>query len=129
MVQIFTRANRVWAVFKPLDRFLANSRSYRSPKARPLPAYNRFGQATGHLSNIREESVDFEGSRLPPGDEVSRDYNSNTLREDEYNDIEDEDDMADWDEESTLVAMLHDEWVYAHFTASHNTPACCPAFL
>jgi hypothetical protein len=95
-------------LFKPLSRSLVDNRTYRGPKARPLPAYNRFGQATGNLSNIREESVELEDSNKLR-DEVYRDFHSNTFQDDEYDDTEDEGDMADWDEESTLVAMLHDE--------------------
>lgn len=109
-------------MFKPLDRSFADNRTYnRGPKGRPLSSYNRFGQATGNLSNIREESVELEGgSRLR--DEVYRDFHTNTFQDNEYNDTEDEDDMADWDEESTLVAMLHDEWVYAPISSPHKPP-------
>jgi hypothetical protein len=43
-------------------------------------------------------------------DEDYREFQTNDFVEEEQGyDSEDEDDMADWDEETTLVAMLHNE--------------------
>ena len=43
-------------------------------------------------------------------DEAYHEFHTNELVEEQHNhDSEDEDDIADWDEETTLVAMMHNE--------------------
>lgn len=106
--QVFIPMLTRLSVVKPLGRSLADHRAYRVPKGRPLPSYNRFAPATGNLSNIQEENMEPEGSSKLR-DEVYRNFHTNTFQDDDFDGTEDEDDMADWDEESTLVAMLHDE--------------------
>lgn len=69
----------------------------------------------GNLSNIREESTELEGDRRRQDTSYralnpTQADNSHQL-EDDFE--EEEDDMAEWDEESTLVAMMHNEWLYA----------------
>lgn len=68
--------------------------------------------------------MDQDDTRLQ--DEAYREFHTNDLVE-EQRDSEDEDDMAYWDEEATLVAMMHTEWIYAHpilakhmLTTSHS---------
>lgn len=63
-----------------------------------------------NLSRIREESTELEGFR----EDTYRDLHTNNLRNDDDDDAEDvDDDVAEWDEESTLVALLDSECVYA----------------
>jgi hypothetical protein len=50
--------------------------------------------------------MDQDDTRLQ--DEAYREFHTKDLVE-EQQDSEDEDDMADWDEEATLVAMMHTE--------------------
>jgi len=92
--------------FKPPKR---SPTSYNGPRNRHLPSFSRFGQATANLSKIREESLDQEDDARMR-DEAYHEFHTNELVEEQHNhDSEDEDDIADWDEETTLVAMMDNE--------------------
>lgn len=67
------------------------------------PSLNRVSRASANLSNIREESMEMTEDRQT-GDDTYHD-----LRTNDFEDDEDEDDMAEWDEEATLVALLENE--------------------
>ena len=70
---------------------------------------------SGDLSRIREDSAEVEESRgHRHRDETYRDLHTNDLSDNEEEGLNDADeDVAEWDEESTLVALLDSEWVYA----------------
>jgi hypothetical protein len=79
---------------------------YDSHRNKPPPSYNRFRKAA-NLSKTREESPEVDARQR---DDSYRDFHSNEFVEGKQDyDNEDEDDIAEWDEESTIVAMLHDE--------------------
>lgn len=94
---------------------LTNITAFKWPKRSPIPIQPRRGKENvfisrsntvlgGNLSRIREESTELEGFR----DDTYRDLQTNDLPGDEEkDDFEDvDDDVAEWDEESTLVALL-----------------------
>lgn len=69
---------------------------------------NRVPRAMANLSNIREESAELGGDRQKL-DDTYRDLRTNDFREDDNDEDEDNDDLAEWDEEATLVALLENE--------------------
>lgn len=64
------------------------------------------------MSYIREESAEVDDSRGLRED-TYRDLHTNDMVDREDEDQSDDDDVAEWDEESTLVALLDYECVYA----------------
>ncbi|KZP21220.1 hypothetical protein FIBSPDRAFT_1044378 [Athelia psychrophila] len=72
-----------------------------------MPTFHSNAVHGGNLSDIREESTELEVFR----DDNYRDLHTNSLPgDDEEFDFEDvDDDVAEWDEESTLVALLDSE--------------------
>ena len=65
---------------------------------------NRVPRASANLSNIREVSSDLGEDRRKPAD-IYRNPRTNDFQEDDS----DEDDIGNWDEEATLVALLDNE--------------------
>jgi hypothetical protein len=104
------------ALWHFLTRLTALRRSpigYNGYRNKPLPSFSRFGPVKANLDKIHEESSD-QGVDTRLRDETYREFHTNEFVEVQQDDeTEDEDDMADWDEETTVVAMLQNEWVYA----------------
>lgn len=75
-----------------------------------IPSQSRFDQEISNLSGAREESFNKEDITGRARDDTYREFHTND-NEDNQQDSEDEDsdDLANWDEESTLVAMLDSE--------------------
>lgn len=65
---------------------------------------DRISRTTGNLSDIREASSELGEDRQKP-DDTYRHLCTDDIQENDS----DEDDIGDWDEEATLVALLDNE--------------------
>jgi hypothetical protein len=103
----------LWHLLTCLAALRRSPIGYNGFRNKPLPSFSRFRPVKANLDKVHEESLD-HGVDKRLRDEAYREFYTNEFVEVQQDDeTEDEDDMADWDEETTIVAMLQNEWVYA----------------